>query len=88
MKGVERKPVMASFWQFDPDTEEEGPQVEAMDAALAFHRGDEDRILVAVRGKDRGRYEHGDSVWLEFTDAQALRFIERMAATLREVAHE
>lgn len=79
---IERNPVMASFWQFDP--EEDDAQVEAMYAALTFHRSDEGRVLVSVRGKVRGRYEKGDSAWLEFTDDQIIRLIERLAATLRE----
>jgi hypothetical protein len=80
---VERNPVMASFWQFNPTSED--PEVEAMAAALSFVRSESDRVNVTVRGKPRRHYELGDSVWLEFEDAQAIRFIARMAATLGEV---
>lgn len=77
-----RKPVMASFWQFDPESCKEDAQVEAMPAALNCGRSDEDRILIAVRGKPGARYEPGDSVWLELTDAEALRLIQRIALAL------
>lgn len=80
--GVDRNPIQVSYWQFDP--EEEDAEVEAMSAAVSFHRSDEDRVLLAVRGKPRRRYEKGDSAWLELTDAEALRLIERLAAKLSD----
>lgn len=79
---VDRNAVKASFWQFDPTTEEEMVWVEAMEASLSLDRTDDDRILIAVRGKPNGRYEHGDSVWLELSDAEAIRLIQRLAGTL------
>lgn len=76
-----KNPLMASLWQFEPG--EPDPQVEAMTAALAVRRTDDDRILVSARGKVRNRWEKGDSVWLELTDTQALMLIERVAAALQ-----
>ena len=76
----DRNPVKASFWQFDP--EEDDPQVEAMDAALSCLRSEEDLVLLSVRGKPGRNYEKKDSVWLELTDTEVVRLIERLAATL------
>jgi hypothetical protein len=82
---VERNPAVVSYWQFDPHAvTDEGVEVEGMDCAMTFLRTEENRVLVALRGKVRGRsYEPGDAAWLEFTDEQAIHFMERMAATLR-----
>lgn len=76
----DRNPVRASYWQWDP--EEEDSEVEAMDAALSFIRSDDDRVLIAVRGKPGRRYEKRDSAWLELEDAEVLRLIARLAALL------
>lgn len=78
---VDRDAVKASFWQFDPTTEEE-PLVEAMEASLSLDRTDDDRVLIAVRGKPGSRHEPGDSVWLELSDAETIRLIQRLAGTL------
>jgi hypothetical protein len=78
----DRNAIHASYWQFDPATEEEA-EVEAMDSRVSVVRGDVDRVLLAVRGKPGRRYEAGDAAWLEMTDAEALRLIERVAAALR-----
>lgn len=78
----DRNPVKASFWQFDPERED--PDVEAMDAAISFVRSEEGLVLLAVRGKPGRNYEKKDSVWLELTDAETLRLIERLAATLTQ----
>lgn len=77
----ERNPVRVSYWQWDPA--EEDPEVEAMDAALSTMRSDDDRVLLAVRGKPGRRYEQHDAAWLELTDAEVLHLIERLTATLR-----
>jgi hypothetical protein len=76
----DRNPIRASYWQWDPDEDE--AEVEAMESALSFVRSDNDRVLIAVRGKPRRRYERRDAAWLELTDTEALRLIERLAATL------
>jgi hypothetical protein len=39
-------------------------------------------VLIAARGKQGRRHEAGDSVWLEMTDAEALRLIARLAAAV------
>lgn len=78
----DRNPVPVSYWQWDPD--EEDATVEAMDSVLSFVRSDTDRVLIAVRGKPRGRYEKKDSAWLELTDEAALHLIERLSASLRQ----
>jgi hypothetical protein len=80
MTRVDRNAVQASFWQFDPDTEEE-PEVEAMPSSLSIVR-DEDRVLIAVRGKQGRRHETGDSVWLEMSDTEAVRLIARLATAV------
>lgn len=75
----DRNPVKASFWQFDPKVPD--PEVEAMPAALSLVRS-EGYVLIAVRGKPGRSYEKGDSVWLELTDTETVRLIERLAAAL------
>lgn len=77
----DRNPVRASYWQWDP--EEEDPDVTAMPAALSFVRSDQDRVLIAIRGKPGRRYERKDAAWLELEDDEVLRLIERLAAMLR-----
>lgn len=77
---VDRNAVKAAYWQFDP--EEEDPEIEMMECALSFHRGDADRVLIAVRGKVRGRFEGGDSAWIELEDEEAIKLIKRLAETL------
>lgn len=80
-----RDAIKASLWIFDPTTEEEDAEVEAMDSGLVVERNDEDRIIVSVRGRPHGRrYEHGDSVWLEIEDGEALRLIVAVARALGE----
>lgn len=77
-----RDAIKLSFWQFDPTTEEEATEVEAMESGGVVHRSDDDRVLLSVRGKPNGRYEVGDSLWLEFTDGEALRLIGQLARVL------
>lgn len=86
-RDVDRDPVVASFWQFDPN--EDDPDVEAMVSALSIIRsedGDDGRVLIAVRGKPRTRYEAKDSVWLELEDSEVIRLIGRLAGALMRKA--
>lgn len=55
-----------------------------MPAAVSIMRSDDDRVLLAVRGQPRRRYEPHDAAWLELTDAEALHLIQRLTATLRD----
>jgi hypothetical protein len=77
----DRDAIHASYWQFDPDDAGD-PEVAAMDSRLSLVRS-EDHVLIAERGKPGRRYEAHDAAWLELTDAEALRLIERLAAALR-----
>lgn len=80
---AERMPknaVRGSLWVFDPMTEEEGTEVEAMPSGLVVQRSDDDRVLLSVRGRPNGkRYEPGDSVWLELEITETLRLIAELA---------
>lgn len=76
----DRDHVRASYWQFDVEGETE---VEALDCALSFLRGDVDKVLISVRGRSgKTRYEKHDAAWLELDDDQVVRLIQRLAETL------
>jgi hypothetical protein len=79
-----RNAPVGSLWIFDPTTQEEA-QVEAMPSGCIVQRTTEAHVMVSVRGRENsGRYETGDSVWIEFEDHEALRLMAQLAAALAE----